>query len=886
MSTKVASRPSKRQKIKPIAEPHPDARPDSDDDILNIDATEEKPVKQENEDINSDEDQPAAPRPTEVESALPAVHVDKAAIKEYETRLSSRDGIEVSSELKERIGNRSWTRGRSSIYVDAFNLALRTVLDEEGHLFNGAERRIFEEWGALSYDAQYLYVRLFLRKTAAWHRISKFKYYSDIADMDTAVESLERARSLTSGKGDIKNEVKAEVKNEVKDETKVEMKVELKEEVKPEVKLTALQEARVGVSWSNSFNFADGSSRYITTLEEASLLLSLDELRAIAREAKLQGKNKTELLKSLREMSRHQGGLGYFGLKRSNTEPEKYTVKKDSSDEGGSSITRNPTLRRQMTEGYAKKENTPRVQTPPTFDDSSRDQHFVTKILENTGASIRLSEDVRKLFERVHLVYYRSTEWTEKSLTTIVLAHCQKRNFPQYIVSRSTNIFISRDALLEFEASLRLQYRVDDFLEFGPLTEAKTEASMQVFEDVHPRWKLIIAEEQHKEDNVYDSGEGAYLRRFSPGWVYTRIVHKVATIVLARLKHHKREYDVLTDLLTQRLFHPTRRGIWYQRKALLEEHYMAELDPDFDPQNVFFQEQLRKRWKRVALATCEQGLQDSQTHVIYHYDLQKRIRKLEKQLKIAKRLQHDFGHLRLAQPAERTVKGIQIVEEHEPAVDRRGAKTKWVDEEDGETECSVEAMCLTCYRQHGWKGYHAEGGIIRTLFAYLFYDILFLYIPNVFQTPYQTCPLDLHTDAFFPSRASEIYGRLAEISNGDAAKIIKAVDAEHRENATCAVGLRWDFAPEDLLEIAECFDGAALATVCMVMAQEYGQRGGGVPDLFLWRTDTKEVMFAEVKSENDKLSDTQRLWIHVLMGAGVKVELTHAEAKQTRIRAT
>lgn len=66
------------------------------------------------------------------------------------------------------------------------------------------------------------------------------------------------------------------------------------------------------------------------------------------------------------------------------------------------------------------------------------------------------------------------------------------------------------------------------------------------------------------------------------------------------------------------------------------------------------------------------------------------------------------------------------------------------------------------------------------------------------------------------------------------------------------------------------------------MAQEYQQRGGGIPDLFLWRMDTKEVMFSEVKSESDRLSDTQRLWIHVLTGAGVKVELCNAVAREVR----
>jgi Fanconi-associated nuclease 1 len=312
----------------------------------------------------------------------------------------------------------------------------------------------------------------------------------------------------------------------------------------------------------------------------------------------------------------------------------------------------------------------------------------------------------------------------------------------------------------------------------------------------------------------------------------------------------------------------------------------------------------KRHWKQVALQTCEDGLQNNLVHIMHHYDLQKRIAKLEKSLKVAKRAQHDFSHVRLTKPLEVTVEGIRIERQPSlirrtssphPSSGKRGAKTIWIDpREDG--ECSVEAMCLSHYRNQGWKGYHSEGGIVRTLFGYLFFDILFTYIPNVFQTPYQTCPLDLHTDAFYPSRISEINARLNEVSNGDAGSIIQGVYDAHHERKTCVVGLDWSFDIVDLVEIAGCFDGEALATVCKVMAQEYGQRGGGVPDLFLWRVAEEEgdderkttkvkgeVKFAEVKSENDRLSDTQRLWIHVLSGAGVQVELCAAVAKEIRV---
>jgi Fanconi-associated nuclease 1 len=669
-------------------------------------------------------------------------------------------------------------------------------------------------------------VRLFLRKTAAWHRIKNLGYHSDISDLGTAVGALQSRRDLPepSSSADI---------------------------------YPGELEAPAGAVLETTFTFADRSEGEITTLEEASSLLKLDELKTIAKDARVQGKNKKELLKALRRASQRQVGLGYVGLKRSDTESSR-----QSSASGVDTAI-------------------PDEEFQDTASEANRDAHFTRKILNETGPCIRLSLAPLKLFERVHLVFYRSTEWTEKSLTTIILAKIARRNFPEYIVSRFANIFPCRSSLLEFEAAVQTQFRIDNILEFnGRPSEQGYQEIIDIFEEVYPRWRSLVQEEQKKEDNLYNSGEGAYLRRLSPAWVYTRIIHK-ATSVFARRKEHHREHDVLSELLQQRLFHHSRRGAWYQRKALLEEHYMASLTPCEKRSD----EARKKHWRRIALRTCEEGLQDNLVHIIHHYDLQKRVAKIEKSLRVVKRDQHDFGHVRLTKPMEVTVEGVRIERELpiSKANGARGMKTIWIDPREG-GECSVEEMCLSHYRNQGWKGYHSEGGIVRTLFAYLFFDVMFTYVPNVFQTPYQTCPLDLHTDAFFPSRISEINHRLNEISNGDAASIIQRVWDAHNERRTCVVGLDWTFDIDDLLEIANSFDGGALATVCKVVAQEYGQRGGGVPDLFLWKNGEDggkgEVKFVEVKSENDRLSDTQRLWVHVLTGAGIKVELCNAIAKE------
>ncbi|KAK8162681.1 hypothetical protein IWX90DRAFT_436055 [Phyllosticta citrichinensis] len=862
----------------PPPDQRPSARviPDSDDEPDSDDAFEEE----------------TAPRQTDLETALPGITTDEAAIEEYEKTKHAQAAAAGEEELRlSQEGRGQYTQ--SSIYVDAFDLALDTVLEEESHLFDDKENEVFRVWRGLDYESKYLYVRLFLRKTSAWFRINKLVYQRDISDMGSAVKTLQEERPLpmtgvaeTSHPGEL--------------------------------------EPPEGTTLGHAFTFADRSEEHITTLEEASSLLKLDELKALAKDAKVQGKNKTELLKSFRRTSGKQTGLAWARMKRSETE---------TSEVDGETTTREST---------------------PLDESSNRDGHWLKKIMGETGPCVRLSLPALKLFERVHLVFYRSTEWTEKSLKTIILARIARRNFPHYVVSRSTNIFPSRAMLLEFEAALRTQFRIDNILEFNGTPKRKDlEVVLDVFEEVYPRWLALLNDEQRKEDSIYLSGEGAYLRRLSPAWVYTRIVHKAAA-VFGRFKNHKREHELLSELLAQRLFHVARRGLWYQRKALLEEHYMAALTPTQGRSA----EAQKQHWREVALATCEEGLQDHLTHLVYHYDLQKRVGKLEKRLKVAKRLQHSFMHVRLAAPVEIYIEGTRIERPADPfaassstattaattttsrIASSVGSKTIWLDTTTPPSPsnplptCSVEQMCLAHYQKQGWRGAHTEGSILTTLFALLFHDVLFAYVPHVFQTPYQSAPLDLSSDAFFAARSSLVRHRLAEIENGEAERIAQGVWESESERRTAVVGLDWArWSWDDVREVLAAFGGEGLSAVCRVLCQEYGARRAGVPDLFLWRVDDatassasssaggssagvshqddgveaselqaeaagrsvdpqtgKEgagtggsVLFVEVKSANDRLSDAQRLWIHVLTGAGVRVELANAVAAEVKV---
>lgn len=92
---------------------------------------------------------------TDLETSLPAIQTENGAIEEYESSHTADQND--TDRLHKRLQDGVWQKGKSSIYVDAFNLALDTVLDEEAHLFNEAEMEVFRHWRELSYESQYLY---------------------------------------------------------------------------------------------------------------------------------------------------------------------------------------------------------------------------------------------------------------------------------------------------------------------------------------------------------------------------------------------------------------------------------------------------------------------------------------------------------------------------------------------------------------------------------------------------------------------------------------------------------------------------------------------------------------------------------------------------------
>ena len=87
-------------------------------------------------------------------------------------------------------------------------------------------------------------------------------------------------------------------------------------------------------------------------------------------------------------------------------------------------------------------------------------------------------------------------------------------------------------------------------------------------------------------------------------------------------------------------------------------------------------------------------------------------------------------------------------------------------------------------------GTHAEGGIWATLFGLLMWDIIFTDVPDVFQTAFQTAPLDLGTVVFYPSRKDAIESRLSKVREGQGPLLLQSCWQEH--HGQWCRGVNWD----------------------------------------------------------------------------------------------
>ncbi|KAI7839720.1 hypothetical protein COHA_006524 [Chlorella ohadii] len=497
---------------------------------------------------------------------------------------------------------------------------------------------------------------------------------------------------------------------------------------------------------------------------------------------------------------------------------------------------------------------------------------LATWLLQAAGPVLQLAEQACEAVERLQRLFFLNEG---QSLSQFLASDMGALQYPQYQVHRSHQAFASRQELLDYEAALRHAGQLTDALEANGVAAAE--------QALQPAWAALDAS-LHKQER---DGTPAFLRQFDAGFVYC----SMATAGVSLLERQKR-YQEAIDRLHQLLGGAcclSRRGDWWTRLATnlvhlkrkneaLEQARMKHSPVDCAVQHATIVGScLPRLWKTYCLSSVlllftlllvlpyqvEAALADEWLSRGDRLGLQRRWLRLAKEPANAGGAPRRWVVPPWAKAAGWEPPEVRIV----------GTKSRFYGFDDA--QCTVEELALQYYATEdggGWQGVHSEGGIWATLWGLLLWEVLFMPVPDVFRTRFQTAPLDLDTPLFYPARKDAIEECLARIAAGQAPAMLRSAWAQHR--GTMCRGVNWDrHSLEDLQLVAECIGGPGLAQVCRLLAQDHGGWSGGMPDLLLWHAGRRAAKLSEVKGPRDRLSDQQRAWMVALSEAGLRAEV-------------
>ena len=183
----------------------------------------------------------------------------------------------------------------------------------------------------------------------------------------------------------------------------------------------------------------------------------------------------------------------------------------------------------------------------------------------------------------------------------------------------------------------------------------------------------------------------------------------------------------------------------------------------------------------------------------------------------------------------------------------------------------VEQAAIDHHYVGGGRGYthgvHCEGRVMMTIFNAIFKDVLMpvtLLIdrPGIIQSPLQRWAMDVGYLLLDPARWAMAESVLAELAQLDHDGLVAHYLSKQPQET--------DF---DIPSILSCMEGSVLSAIMRLIVADPYYWGGGQPDLLLWNTETREILFSEVKGPGDQLSPRQRWWLAELTKAGAQAEV-------------
>ncbi|NWU81911.1 FAN1 nuclease, partial [Onychorhynchus coronatus] len=486
---------------------------------------------------------------------------------------------------------------------------------------------------------------------------------------------------------------------------------------------------------------------------------------------------------------------------------------------------------------------------------------ILKRVKARAGRCVRLSAGPRAVFARALLLFAlpEAGEDEEAAPGPLLLAGLARTAFPSYTVRRSAPLFQDRADLLRYATAVHLSTDIATAMVNGRWEEAH---------NLYLCAKQTWSELKNHPSLSYHRVLPEFLRRFTVGWVYTRILSQGVEI-LQRLHMYKEAVQQLQSLLAQDVYCADSRGRWWDRLALnLHQHL---------------------RSTNKAVGCIRKGLADPCVRTGHRLSLYLRALRIRDSpsCRQVRALLQDLPPITVEDVTHVTINGKMC-----PQMGM--GKSVFLMEDIGDEEgdegcsvstvmCSVEELALAHYRRNGFdQGIHGEGSTFLTLFGILMWDIIFMdNIPDVFRNSYQTSPLDLYTDSFYESRRDVIEARLQQLHSASSQTLAKLMaDVWTAQEGKAAALVSWGrfISLQQAQSLVSCLGGTFLSGVFRRLCTDLRHSRGGLPDLVVWSTHSHGFKLVEVKGPKDRLSPKQMLWLSELQRLGAAVEVCHVQA--------
>ncbi|NXT21850.1 FAN1 nuclease, partial [Syrrhaptes paradoxus] len=200
---------------------------------------------------------------------------------------------------------------------------------------------------------------------------------------------------------------------------------------------------------------------------------------------------------------------------------------------------------------------------------------ILKRVKDLAGKSVRVCKDPRAVFSRILLLFSLSDSMEDEEagsagqgqLSTVLMVNMGRMVFPSYTVNRKTQVFQDREDLIRYATAAHLSNDIATAMVNGNWEEAN-----HLYMRAKETWNKL----KNHPSLSYHRVLPEYLRHFTVGWVYTRILSQGVEI-LQRL--HMYEVKDINPIApgsgagAQAVYCTDSRGRWWDPLALnLHQH--------------------------------------------------------------------------------------------------------------------------------------------------------------------------------------------------------------------------------------------------------------------------------------------------------------------------